>query len=146
MNKTFIIWLVIVIHQISACAGMSFASCCSHEPCNLTDPGSDHVHSHPRIHFITHILSHLAELDEYSSSGMKRCSCDSPIPDSANQTACLVDSQSVCSRLTPRNQPDCALCFMDLKFNSRPLCFPASNTIHIANPSRGLAISVVLVI
>ena len=146
MNKTFIIWLVIVIHQISACAGMSFASCCSHEPCNLTDPGSDHVHSHPRIHFITHILSHLAELDEYSSSGMKRCSCDSPIPDSANQTACLVDSQSVYSRLTPRNQSDCALILTDQKIHSLHLCFVSSNIRYNAYASRGLAFSVVLLI
>ncbi len=146
MNKTFIIWLVIVIQQISAFAGMSFASCCSHEPCNLTDPGSDHVHSHPRIHFITHILSHLAELNEHSSSGMKRCSCDSPIPDSANQTACLVDSQSVYSRLTPRNQSDCVLILTDQKIHSLHLCFVSSNTRYNAYASGDLALSVVLLI
>lgn len=146
MNKTFIIWLVIVIHQISACVGVSFALCCSHEPCNLTDSASDHVHSHPRIHFATHLLSHLAEPDEDSSSGMKRCACDSPIPDSANHTSCLLDSQSFYSKLTTRNQSDCILILMDQRIHSLHLCFVSSNIRYNAYASRDLAFSVVLLI
>ncbi|MFH0957223.1 MAG: hypothetical protein V1897_00830 [Pseudomonadota bacterium] len=146
MKNPFIIWLVIVIHQIAACAGLSLVLCCSHEPCNLTNPGSDQVHGHPRIHIATHVFSNQATPENNDFSGINKCSCDSPLPDTADQDACLMDSQSVCSRLTPRSQTDCSLCFADLKLHSRPQGFFVSNNVHDFNPFSMSHLSVVLVI
>lgn len=146
MKNPFIIWLVIVIHQIAACAGLSLVLCCSHESCNLTDSGSDQVHSHSRIHIETHFFSNQATPEKHDLSGINKCSCDSPLPDTANQDAYLMDSQSVCSRLTPKNQTDCSLCSAGLKFHSRHQGFFVSNKVHHFSPFSMSQLSVILLI
>jgi hypothetical protein len=146
LKKAFMIWLLILIYQVSACIGLSFASCCSHEPCNLTNPDSDHLHVHSGIHFQTHFLSHVSALDDHDSSAMNKCSCESPLPDATTQTVCIADSPSVFYRLAPRNQTHCESTLVDLALHPHHLWFVSFNTRHNTYVSRDLSLSVVLLI
>lgn len=146
MKKNSCIWLMIIIYQLSACVGFSFASCCSHEPCDLAERDSDHVHSHSGMHLAKHLLLHLNGLDQKASTGINSHNCECPLSSSADQSVCAVVSLSVFSRLIPRNQLDAQTSTVDLRLPSLSRWTLLSNHFHIPDPSKGRDRCVVLLI
>lgn len=146
MKKNSCIWLIIIIYQLSACVGFSFACCCSHESCDLPDKASDHVHSHSRMHLAAHLLLHLNGLDENAPTGIHSRHCDSPFANNADQSVCAVVSQPILSRLIPRNQLDAQTFLVDQKPPTLIKCVILSNHFHVPDPSKGRDRCVVLLI
>jgi hypothetical protein len=140
------VWMIIVIYPISICFGVSLASCCIHESCNVDNEAVGHVHAHPRIHFAAHLFSHFPEVDsEFSSSNHVR-SCAASHPEGSTQDTCVVESQPTHFRLLPNNQFPCILTANCPSFGSCPTGSSSLNHTYQTNLSEEPTFSVVLLI
>ncbi len=146
MKKTLMVWMIIAIYQISVCLGVSLASCCSHESCNVDNETAGHIHAHPRIHFAAHLFSHFSQVDPQVSSKNHMRSCAASHPEGSTQDSCVVESQPTNSRLLPNNQFPCIWTQSCLPFASRPIRPSSLNTSYQPNLSEESTLSVVLLI
>lgn len=146
MKKSLMVWMVVVIYPISICFGVSLASCCIHESCNVDIEAAGHVHAHPRIHFAAHLFSHFPEVDcQFSSSNHVR-SCAASHPEGSTQDSCVIESQPTHSRLLPNNQFPCIWTQSCLPFESCPIGSFSLNNPYQTNLSEESTFSVVLLI
>jgi hypothetical protein len=146
LKKSLMVWMIILIYPISICFGVSLASCCIHESCNVDNEAAGHVHAHPRIHFAAHLFSKSLEVDCQFSPSNHMCSCAASHPEGSTQDTCVVDSQPTHSRLLPNNQFPCIWTASDPSFGSCPTGSSSSNAQYQTSLSQEPTFSVVLLI
>jgi len=103
LRKTCTVWLIIIIYQVSACVGLSIASCCSYEPCHENGETNEQVHVHSRIHVALHILAHTCVSDDKEIADKHSCSCEGPHSSGPTQAPYVVDSQPTYQRLLSKH-------------------------------------------
>ncbi|AFM23402.1 hypothetical protein Desti_0676 [Desulfomonile tiedjei DSM 6799] len=73
--KRAAVWLVLISYTLIACGDMLDSGCCRIEAAHASDEHSTQEHSHSKVLFVVHALSHSVVPENTQRVGPKHCCC-----------------------------------------------------------------------